>query len=1093
MNKKVLFFVLLSAITFGCFAQTSPQFSIKVPRLYVSVKRVITLNTPFACTTSNCTFISKLSYETANSSAFHFEKSYNDYASLNLMNPGDSIVFNDTLDVIDYNMTINRVYAKFDITTISSGRNGSVSTVSEQLAQSVYYDNMPYVETAKSNSNYSYKLSIQGIPNTDLSRTLPSHDSIRVVATPRQQITYNYSLPINDPFEYKWYYSTDNANNWTYIPSSDTSSLILSGEKLFGINYNQYINKTVLIKSLIFYNSTLLATSNVEPFTHRLSSPRIVNTTPYHVVCWGDTTGYFKVTFNRGLLAGEKLNFLLKDTINLIDYNVLNVSSLAADNSLTWPVELLGGTDYQLGLIGKYVFNNANEATYTSSPSHFANFHLNQPELFKMYANKHRDVLCKDGNSGEAYISGLGGTREYKVGYRFSSDTNYTWVNFNNPLLLGSGDSCVFKVGGFKKGTYYYKLRDINNCLIKENGFEKVVSINYSEPTNAMRTDVLDVSPITSSTSSNGSISIRLAGGTPQASPAQPYDFEWKDSTTGTPITNFTLVNTTSVFETAISNLDSATYSFKAWDANYLNSLPYNSDGCKTSVNVKMVKPLPLNVAIQLKKQISCVGSNDAQIIAKPTGGVVNSISQYTYKWYKQNSSNGWDLISSTDSVLYNVSVGIYKVEVKDKYNNTKESNYFTVSNPPAITGTTTITASTCYSNADGSASVLPSGGTPPYSFEWSNGVRTQTANNLAGGTYIVYLKDTMGCEAILQAVVTTPVKLLINKNITPVVCNNQCNAAIQLNTSGGTTPYTYSWSNGFTSSSLSSLCSGQYWVRVRDNNNCIYVDTININSPSAFSISAGPDREICLNQKIRLDATVVGQNLTYQWRSSTGQTATTPYMFIQTPGTYMVSGTSATGCTKSDTCYITPVNENIYTDFVVSAQSYTNTNTLMVNLSNPRPVQTEWILPTSTSIQTVNKTRDFCELKFADTGAYNITMKVWYASGCIDEITKKIIVTTKQGFTGLGNQANAFLQNFSIYPNPTTGNFTAQLQFSDITQARLRLINTYTNLTVNDRRVFGSITYNEVYNLYGTLTPGLYILLIETAKGSFIQKIIIQ
>jgi hypothetical protein len=1094
MSKKIVLAAFLLFETFQLVAQV--PFTIKVPRLYVSVKRVITRKaTPYPCPTNNCYFVSTMGYNTLSSSNNNrYDKRYNDFSTINSMNIGDSLVYSDTLDIINYNMSVTRVFTDFFSGVPIYDRGVPTFPEHSSIDFPVNYDNVPYTESAKSNGYFLYKTIVQGIINTDISRTLPSHDSIRIVATPREQVKGNHSLPANANLEYKWYYSVDNATNWQYIPSSDTSSLTFSGEGLFGSHYNNHINKTVFIKSIIYYNNNLLDTSNVEPFTHRLSAPRIISLAPVHVDCWGDTTGSFKVTFNRALRAGERLNLLLKDTINLIDYNVLNVASLASDNSVTWSVELLGGTDYQLGLIGKYLYNSTDGVTYTSSPNHFGNFHINQPERLRMYAVKRNDVLCKAGNSGVTDFSGLGGIREYKVGYRFITDTVYTWATFNNPILIGSnGDSCVYGFGGFKKGIYYYKFRDGRNCLVKENGFEKITSIEFTEPSQALRTDLLDVQPITSAGGSNGKIIVRLAGGTPIITP-HPYAFEWKDSATGVPITNFALVNSGGVFETSLSNLGEATYTFNAWDDNYNLALPFNTDGCKVSLNMKLVQPFPLLVDIQLKKQVSCVGSNNAEIIARPTGGVKDNIVGYYYKWYRQNGLGGWDALASTDSALYNVAIGIYQVEVKDKYNNTKTSNPFTITNPPALVVATSTTPSSCFSNADGSATVTASGGTPPYTYEWSNGVRSQTATQLVGGNYLVYVKDTMGCETIFPASVTSPVSLLVSKTITPVVCNSQCNAAIQLNTTGGTGPYTYLWNNGSTSPSLTALCSGQYSVRISDNQNCVLRDTIDIQSPPAFSVSAGPDREICQNHKIRLDATVVGQNLNYIWRNTSGAAiASTPSVNILTAGTYMISGTSSTGCTKLDTCYITAVDSYINTDFVVSAQAYANTNTLMVNLSDPRPVQTQWIVPNLPTVQTINTSTDYCELRFTDTGVYNVTMKVWYASGCIDEKTKKVIVTTKESFAGLGNQANAVLQSFRIFPNPGIGNFNVELQFNAITQARLRLINTLSNVTVSDKKLTGSITYNEQYNLAGTLSAGVYILMIETAKGNFIYKVIIQ
>jgi hypothetical protein len=90
------------------------------------------------------------------------------------------------------------------------------------------------------------------------------------------------------------------------------------------------------------------------------------------------------------------------------------------------------------------------------------------------------------------------------------------------------------------------------------------------------------------------------------------------------------------------------------------------------------------------------------------------------------------------------------------------------------------------------------------------------------------------------------------------------------------------------------------------------------------------------------------------------------------------------------------------------------------------------------------------------------------------------------------GNQANAYLKAYAvIYPNPNNGTFKVDLKFSEVTKARLRLINTLTNITVNDRLVHGDDEYLIDYSM-GLLANGVYVLVIDAAKGSFVYKVII-
>jgi hypothetical protein len=97
--------------------------------------------------------------------------------------------------------------------------------------------------------------------------------------------------------------------------------------------------------------------------------------------------------------------------------------------------------------------------------------------------------------------------------------------------------------------------------------------------------------------------------------------------------------------------------------------------------------------------------------------------------------------------------------------------------------------------------------------------------------------------------------------------------------------------------------------------------------------------------------------------------------------------------------------------------------------------------------------------------------------------------VIRKEGFPSSGNQADAFLKQFSIYPNPTSGSFTLSLVFNATTVARVRVINILTNTTISDKMLVGAASYTEPYNV--TVQPaGTYVVVIETPKGNYVHKL---
>src|SRR5205814_1686772 len=138
----------------------------------------------------------------------------------------------------------------------------------------------------------------------------------------------------------------------------------------------------------------------------------------------------------------------------------------------------------------------------------------------------------------------------------------------------------------------------------------------------------------------------------------------------------------------------------------------------------------------------------------------------------------------------------------------------------PEIIATSIVTNTTCTASV-GAINLTVSGGTPPYTYSWSNGATTEDITGLAAGTYTVTITDANGCTTNLPVKVGTD-------NVTiaaiPVITNTTCSAsigAINLTVSGGTSPYTYSWSNGATTEDISGLAAGTYTVTISDANGC--------------------------------------------------------------------------------------------------------------------------------------------------------------------------------------------------------------------------------------------------------------------------------
>jgi gliding motility-associated-like protein len=136
------------------------------------------------------------------------------------------------------------------------------------------------------------------------------------------------------------------------------------------------------------------------------------------------------------------------------------------------------------------------------------------------------------------------------------------------------------------------------------------------------------------------------------------------------------------------------------------------------------------------------------------------------------------------------------------------------------LQATLSITNGTCASNCVGVIQTTVTGGTAPYAYSWSNGENSNTISNLCPGTYTVTVTDASGCSITEQIVLPNGIVnvqgLQSNES-----CENGCDADILINVTGGTTPYTYQWSDGFTGASNIDICAGDYTLLVTDANGC--------------------------------------------------------------------------------------------------------------------------------------------------------------------------------------------------------------------------------------------------------------------------------
>lgn len=175
--------------------------------------------------------------------------------------------------------------------------------------------------------------------------------------------------------------------------------------------------------------------------------------------------------------------------------------------------------------------------------------------------------------------------------------------------------------------------------------------------------------------------------------------------------------------------------------------------------------------------------------------------------------------------------------------NSCQSTETVTITEPPMLTSQTSSNAVSCFGDCDGDVSVLPTGGTQPYTFAWdsaSGNQFTSTASNLCPGTYTVLVTDGNGCTTTNAATVTQPNALLINSTSVPTSCQACTDGSATAMVSGGTPSYTYLWSpSGQTTQTATNLAAGSYTVTVTDAQGCTAMDTIVVTSPTGIVSNA--------------------------------------------------------------------------------------------------------------------------------------------------------------------------------------------------------------------------------------------------------------
>ncbi len=528
------------------------------------------------------------------------------------------------------------------------------------------------------------------------------------------------------------------------------------------------------------------------------------------------------------------------------------------------------------GSVRFYASGNAvNGASGDNGDSGAAGVTLTLPEAVLLsVSGTTTNVSCNGGSNGAINITASGGTGPY----------SYNW---------GGGITSEDR-NNVGAGSYTVTVTDNSSATAS-------ASFTITQPT--LLTVGGSTTALTCNGVANGAINITAAGGTPA------YSYNW-----GSGITTEDR-----------SNLAAGAYTLTVTD----------SKSCTATSSFSVTQPNAL-LASNIPGTIACFGGNTA-IAVSATGGTLPysgtgnftvSAGSYSYTVTDANGcssttganiSQPAQLTASANDITIPCSGGSGTVTVAASggtapYTGTGSFTVITpgiqnynVSDANGCTATATSTVSSasglsvtqsttniaCNGICNGAVDVSVSGGSQPYTYQWSNNISTQDASNLCAGTYQQTVSDNANCSIVNTYVVNDAVVLAVSIINDSILCSGET-ALVTASISGGTSPYSYNWGSGITTSSAS-LAAGNYTLTITDNNSCSVTQSLLLTEPDSLLVAIDNTSNDNGTGNGAINVSVSGGSAPYTFNWSNG--AVTEDIAQLISDNYSITVTDANGC----------------------------------------------------------------------------------------------------------------------------------------------------------------------------------------------------
>lgn len=505
---------------------------------------------------------------------------------------------------------------------------------------------------------------------------------------------------------------------------------------------------------------------------------------------------------------------------------------------------------------------------------------------------------------------------------QISATGNYPPFSFS----LGGETNATGVFTGLAAGNYIVTVSDAVNCPTS-------FSIVVPQPPSMLLNEVI-VQEITCAGAADGSLSVEVSGG------SWPYTFEWEGGQADSTVTGIgpgpvsvTITDANGCEVTGSFNLDdpdplvldltgadvncfgentgealaavtggTGSHNFQ-WDAaagsqvtplatgliagSYSVTVT-DSNGCEETGVVAISENPPI-VLEPLSLDATCNGSGDGAAQVNPSGGAGG----FQFQW----DANAFN---QTTQTAFSLDVGTYSVTVTDAVGCAEIISIF-VGAPNAMSVSIAIDSTSCHDTQDGFGEITVSGGTPGYTFEWSDdGPATAVRTDLAPGSQSVTVSDNNGCFEVVDFNIPAPAPISLSTSATGVSCFGGANGTATVLASGGSGGYQYEWANMQTTQTASGLSAGNAGVTVTDIHGCQASASVDVSQPSELQItSLTTSAALCFGTATG-SATVVATGGTGQYNYLWSNNQQAPTAVGLASGPISVTVTDANGCTVS-------------------------------------------------------------------------------------------------------------------------------------------------------------------------------------------------